>query len=342
MQTITEKINDKLLPYIKILEDFYPDKRIMMFDIETTGLSPDRSFTYIIGMNMKIDNEWHIVLLFNDDGRSEPEMINVFQEELSKHDILVEFNGDTFDINYIKRRMTFIKNKLGLSIPDNFGKVQTVDLMKLVRPYKFALGLPNIKQKTIERYLGVDREDKFNGGQLIDVYLNYLMDKSSYSKKLVLQHNRDDMEGMLYLSRLYSIEAVNAGCFDVSSMETESKNNTLYLIFKINLKYELPQSIFASSSGISFSGEGKCAALKAPVSKNRLKFFFGSSRDSFDEKEGLFISQLGGEVKNVPAYKNLLKDKISYVEICDSFLGNSGYVKEYVKKTAGLILKNGK
>ena len=65
MQIITEKVNDSLFPHINILDSIYPDKRIMMFDIETTGLSPDRSFIYLIGMNLKIDGEWNIVLLFN-------------------------------------------------------------------------------------------------------------------------------------------------------------------------------------------------------------------------------------------------------------------------------------
>ena len=31
-----------------------------------------------------------------------------------------------------------------------------------------------MKQKSIEQFLGVHREDKYNGGQLIDVYREYL------------------------------------------------------------------------------------------------------------------------------------------------------------------------
>ena len=338
MQIIKEQINYEKIPYIRILEELYPDKSIMMFDIETTGLSPDRSFIYLIGMNIKTNEGWNIVLLFNDDGKSEPDIITAFQEELAKHEILIEFNGDTFDINFVKRRMSFIYQKLGLSIPDNFSKVTTVDLLKLVRPYKTALGLPNIKQKTIERYLGINREDMYNGGQLIDVYLSYLMDKDPYSKKLVLQHNRDDMEGMLHLTQLFNIDVITKGIFDIEGVSTELKNKTLYLLIKINLHYPLPRSIFASSNGVSIEGEDQIAIIKSPILEDTLRYFYAVSKDSYEEKQGLFISQLSCNIDKAPAYKYNYKDKSSYIEICDFFLGNKDYLKSYVQSVSKEIL----
>ena len=158
-----------------------------MFDIETTGLSPFSSFTYIIGLNIIEDGQWKIIQLFNDDGRSEPELIRTFQSMIKDYDVLVEFNGDRFDIPYIEKRMNFIRQKFGISLTDNFRYIQPYDLMKCIKPYKFALGLPNIKQKTIEKYLGINRLDMYNGGQLIDVYLGYLATQDDKSRELVLQ-----------------------------------------------------------------------------------------------------------------------------------------------------------
>ena len=65
--------------------------------------------------------------------------------------------------------------------------ILSFDLMKCIKPYKFALGLPNIKQKTIEKYLGIDRVDMYNGGQLIDVYLEYLSMKNEKNQGTGLQ-----------------------------------------------------------------------------------------------------------------------------------------------------------
>ena len=342
MEIIRESFENKDIPYIGILDEMYPDEKIMMFDIETTGLSPDRSFIYMIGINLKEDGKWQTLLLFNDDGRSEPAIIKEFQEILSRHTILIDFNGETFDINFVKRRMQFIYNKLGITIDDYFSGVKNVDLMKMIRPYKFALGLPNIKQKTIERYLGLDRIDQYNGGQLIDVYLSYLTDRNQRKKQLCIQHNRDDMYGMMHLSLIFNIESVARGLFDISKIETEVKNESLYLIIRINLIHALPRPIFASLKGVSFDGEEKQAVIKAAIVKDTLKYFYAASKESFEEKNGLFISQLSVETEKVPAYKYDYKDKLSYIEICDSFLGNEEHVKNYAANVAGIILRNKK
>lgn len=340
MQIITEKVNDSLFPHINILDSIYPDKRIMMFDIETTGLSPDRSFIYLIGMNLKIDGEWNIVLLFNDDGKSEPEIIRYFQETLSRHDVLVEFNGDTFDINFVKRRMHIISTKLDITIPDHFDEVKPVDLMKLIRPYKFALGLPNIKQKTIERYLGVDREDKYNGGQLIDVYLSFLTDKSEYSKKLVLQHNRDDMEGMLYLLDIFAIEALSSGHFSIKNIGTTTDAGILKFILELQLDNKLPRRIFSSSNGISFDGDGTTALIKAPITSGTLNYYYPGAGKAFEEKEGYFVPALNAILTTIPQYKKEYKDKLTYIEMCDSFLGSEECLISYASEMCRLILKN--
>lgn len=340
MQIIKEKINETLIPYINILDNFYPGKQIMMFDIETTGLSPDRSFIYLIGMNLKIENEWHIVLLFNDDGRSEPDIISAFQKELSRHDILVEFNGDTFDINFVKKRMAVIASKLDIHIENHFDEVKPIDLMKLIRPYKFALGLPNIKQKTIERYLGVDREDKYNGGQLIDVYLSFLTDKSDYSKKLVLQHNRDDMEGMLYLLNIFAIEALTMGHFKIKNIGTAADSGVLKFILELELEARLPRRIFSSSNGVSFDGEAYTATIKAPITSGTLSYFYPGAGKTADEKTGYFIPALTSILMSVPQYKKEYKDKMTYIEMCDSFLSSEESLINYASEMCRLILKN--
>ena len=49
-----------------------------------------------------------------------------------------------------------------------------MDIYKKIRPYRKLLGLESMKQKAIEQFLGISREDKYTGGQLIEVYRDYL------------------------------------------------------------------------------------------------------------------------------------------------------------------------
>ena len=340
MQIITENISRATIPALNNLDIVYPTERVMMFDIETTGLSPDRSFIYMIGINIRKSDGWEVKLLFNDDGRSEPEIIKTFQDELLSHDILIEFNGDQFDINFVKRRMAHIKRVTGITIEDNFSTVRSVDLMKLIRPYKFALGLPNIKQKTIERFLGINREDQFNGGQLIDVYLDYLSSKDETAKHLVVQHNRDDMVGMMYLSDIFAVTSLSDGNFEVSGINTELKAERLYLNISLKLPFAMPRHIFASGNGISVNAEALSALVSIPIVEGTFRYYFENSKTSFEEHTGYFITSMNEEVPALPVYKTELKSKTNYIELSDNFLGNAEHIKEYAGRICRLILQN--
>lgn len=52
--------------------------------------------------------------------------------------------------------------------------MQILDIFKELSPIKPLLRLENYKQKSIEAFLGIDREDKYSGGELINVYYEYL------------------------------------------------------------------------------------------------------------------------------------------------------------------------
>ena len=49
--------------------------------------------------------------------------------------------------------------------------MQILDIFKELSPIKPLLCLENYKQKSIEAFLGIDREDKYSGGELINVLL---------------------------------------------------------------------------------------------------------------------------------------------------------------------------
>ena len=114
----------------------------------------------------------------------------VFFAFVKNYRTLVHFNGDTFDIPFIEKRCH------ALNLPHTFDCLESIDIYKRIKPYKKHLGLENLKQKSIEAFLGIDREDKYSGGQLIEVYAEYLQTKDPYLLKLLLLHNEDDLKGM--------------------------------------------------------------------------------------------------------------------------------------------------
>ena len=339
MQIIDEVLNEENLKPLFLLEDYYDKNEIIMFDIETTGLSSRNSFIYLIGLNFYKDGNYHIIQLFNDDGRSEKELIDTFLKMISGYKYLMEFNGDMFDIPFVKGRMDYIRNKTGYEFSNELDCIESIDLYKMIRPLKAILGLPNAKQKTIEKYLGIFREDKYNGGQLIDVYFDYLTEKDDTSKSLVLRHNRDDMEGMYFLTSILSYEAIKHGRFIYQKICMEEKNKSLYLNIYLKLASALPRTLDTSREGILLSGDKDILTLRIPVNAGTLKCYYPNSKD-FETSSGYFI--YAGDFDRMPVFKEELKSKIKYLEINDSFLGNIDFIEEYCRTIIRLIMSKKK
>ena len=344
MEKIVETIPKERIEAYDHTAAYFPGKKVCMFDIETTGLSPMNSFTYIIGVNIKVGDDWQIIQLFNDDGRSEPEMINAFFDIISDYDVLVEFNGDRFDIPYIEKRMNAITNKFHIKFDNGFNKIRSFDLMKCIKPYKYALGLPNIKQKTIEKYLGIDRVDTFNGGQLIDVYLNFLTTDDAKSRELVLRHNRDDMEGMLYLGGVLAIDMMTKGNLSLENFSVKDIAGKLFFIMDLNLETGLTKHISSSSYGASIDAEDDWAGLRIPIFAGKLNYYLGTKeKDGAITKDGYFVTALNNYSGNSALYKDSARSKSGYVMLDDTFLGNEDLIVEYAKHMIYEIMKyNGK
>ena len=349
MEKIVETVNGSKITKYDMVTKYFGDKTVMMFDIETTGLSPLSSFTYIIGVNVFKNGKWDIIQLFNDDGTSEPDMIREFHSIISEADILIEFNGDTFDIPYIRKRMNTIESRFHISMIDNFSNVTPYDLLKMIRKYKFALGLPNVKQKTVEKYLGINRVDMYNGGQLIDVYLGYLAAKDERSRSLVLRHNRDDMEGMIFLSSILTIEAMCEGRLKVTDIKTESRisnqtsENALTLVLDGKLEFPLIKPICTMGLGVDVDAENENIRIKIPISVGSHRLYYGNDeKTGFEEREGYFVplENISVLCDTLPCYKDKAREKKGFIMLNDEFLGKHELIKRYIAATISSVMQS--
>lgn len=332
MLRFDERINVTDIPaWDKTAEAFGKD-RVLMFDLETTGLSPQSSFIYIIGVNYWKDGSWHILQLFNDDGRSEPEMLRTFMDLCKEKTTLFHFNGDTFDIPFVKNRMEKIRKQLGISIPDHMSSLTSRDYLKEIRVFKYALGLPNVKQKTVERYLGIQREDQYDGGQLIGVYLNYLSSGYQRNRDLVLLHNRDDMEGMFHLARMNALTMLSDGDFVLGDMSTEQRGDVLYLILPVKLSLPLPCPLVTTGCGATLRGEGYEAVLRLPLVNIE-----AVSTITNEKAAGFYLPNFGYE--GVITYRNPSEKKASMIAADNTLLGDHDRLHSYAACAVGRLMK---
>ena len=174
------------------------------FDIETTGFSADVTALYLIGCIYFKEGEWQLIQWFAEDNKSEKEALSAFSDFIKDKKYLICYNGTTFDLPYLTKK--YEKHSLNFQAY----KYEIIDFYRVFSSYRKFLGLSGLKQKEVEAYLGILREDKYSGGELVEWYAKFLKlrfsdssEKEEIYKTLIL-HNSDDLAGLARLTKLYN------------------------------------------------------------------------------------------------------------------------------------------
>ena len=256
---------------------FYPaDKKFnldktLFFDIETTGFSPGHSHLYLIGCIYFKDGVYHFIQWFSDLGTldDEKQLLENFLTFSKPYDLFVTYNGETFDLPYIEKKASFF----GLS----YEKLSSFDIYKQIRSYKPLFQVSNLKLKTMEQFLGINREDKYDGQKLIAVYKDYLKTKDPLSYNRMLLHNREDVTSLISLLALLSYDDFFQGCFGIMSFSLSEETLTVVLIPGRYIHIPL----LISCSHYELTLEAERAVLKIPVNHGKIKYFYRDFKNYF-------------------------------------------------------------
>jgi len=199
MEIIEKKITTNTYSF-RPYDEYFKDLKTGVFDIETTGLSPDRCQIILAGLMMPTSTGSVIKQYFAQTPDEEAELITYLIEDLQALDSIVTYNGSRFDIPFLIKRM----NIIGLP---NVPLPYNLDLYKVVKYHsdlkKF---LPNLKQKTLEDFCGLwaNRDDEIDGGQSVKLYYDYVDNKNDFLKEKILLHNSDDVKQLKKLMNIIS------------------------------------------------------------------------------------------------------------------------------------------
>ena len=130
-------------------------------------------------------------------------IIGALRRHFQEIDYLVTYNGRQFDVPYLRKRAKL----LGLA-PFRYN-LSNLDLYMLIKGYsEVSFFLKNIKQKTVEAYMGFadDRRDTISGVESIFLYESFQQCQDAELRDIldnrILLHNHDDL---LQLYRLLPI-----------------------------------------------------------------------------------------------------------------------------------------
>ena len=238
--------------------------KLLIFDIETTGLSSSNSSLYMTAALTLEPNNYILTQWFADDMSDEQEMLKDFFSYLSSFDTVISYNGDTFDIPYIK------SCALSYHMLSPLDDKKSLDLYKLIRKHRKIFPLDKLNQKSIERFTGLVRKDKFTGGELIDVYKSYLLSKDSSLLDKLLLHNKEDVVGLSHILCMLSyIDCIN-GAFDCDNAIVDDDN----LKITSSLKNKVPSPVHLSLKPVCIDIADRLLTATVELFEGSCKFFF--------------------------------------------------------------------
>lgn len=265
-------VNEAFVP-----EQFYSgicpeNRRMLFFDIETTGFSRAFHMIYLIGAAACRDGEWRLLQWFAEEPEEEADVIQAFLDYSQDYDTLIHFNGQRFDLPFTQARAE------ACHIPWTLEFEESIDLMDLIKPYKSFCGLENCRQKSIEQLLSLSsREDTMNGGELIPVYYNYVHKKAERNLHLLLLHNADDVRGMTGLTQVALWpEFFHSDFHFLSSSRTDQG---IVLHYESNLRMPVLQQ--AEIDYWQISAGGNSLSLGIHFLNAELKHFYPNYKDYY-------------------------------------------------------------
>ena len=234
----------------------------------------------------------------------------------------------------------------------------------------------NYKQKTIESFLGIHREDMYSGGELINVYTDYLQSHDPEAEALLLLHNHDDVLGMLDLLPILSYQQILEGSYSIETVEivpftAYDKTTGNEMIISLRNDYTVPRRVSYQQEDYYIVMHNDSTKIRIPIYEGELKYFYPDYKDYFylpledvamhksvasfvdkqyrerakaancyTRKTSTFLPQNDAVMK--PFFLKSHKDKTSYFELSDDFLSSDIMLRRYIDHIFKLTLKTRK
>jgi len=220
-----------------------PSARILFMDTETTGLSTGAgTVAFLVGIGYINNGMLTVRQYFMRDYNDEPELLNRLKCILPHFDILVTFNGATYDLPLLKTR--FLMNRMD---PEPF-MMPHADLLHMARRV-FKLRLRNCPLSRLEEWvLGVHRTQDIPGMLVPERYFSYLKSGDLSLLDDVFIHNQQDIVA------LYGLMSTLIQMYEHPQTVTHHQD-----IYSIGLALEKKKQYERARACFSLALNGDCA-----------------------------------------------------------------------------------
>ena len=255
----------KLTKNHRFSERFVP----LFYDIETTGLSRNSTFLYLIGAVAYEENNWQMYQWMIENEEEESELLKTFSEFLQDFSYTIQYNGDSFDQPYLDARYQIH------GLPSPFAKLPSLDLYRELKPLKGLLKLSRMNQPSMESFLGITERNYCDGGACIRLYKQFASGKKPEAAEIVMGHNREDLLGLGKIFSMLSYLALFNEDYEALNCEIQDDQ----LAFTIKTNYDLPVKFSNHSEEIYIIGQNNCVRLLVKSQNGRLKQYYSNYKD---------------------------------------------------------------
>ncbi|MGD1072557.1 MAG: ribonuclease H-like domain-containing protein [Bryobacteraceae bacterium] len=164
-------------------------------DTETTGLAGGSgTYAFLIGVG-SIDAEgFRVRQFFMRDYDEEPSVLHALSAYLGRFDVLITYNGRSFDQPLLETRYTMTRTR------HPFARMEHLDLLYGARRL-FKLRLENCRLVNLEnQILGVEREGDVPGELIPYCYFEYLRTRRAFRLIPIFHHNVLDIVSLACLT----------------------------------------------------------------------------------------------------------------------------------------------
>ena len=256
--------------------------KILLIDIETTGLSPRKSIVYLIGCACCESGKWILHQWFAEKESEEIDILKAFLEFAAAYDLFITFNGAKFDIPFLRGRLDACELK------DTTLEFGIIDIYRVLKPFRKILKAPSLRQLNVEKLCGFERKDILDGLELINIYKNYTDISSPSDLSAILLHNGDDVRGMIYCLKLLCLGDFETNLDSMTVIKAYSKkfedfygNASSELYMEAELSESFPVQIDTSLDSCFLHIKENKVRLRVPLYEKELKYFYSNWRDYY-------------------------------------------------------------
>ena len=364
MQIISNQLNDNVIDYTDCSRLFGNDIQfsdLLYIDLETTGLSAERDRIYLIGCACRHPEGWIVTQWFDDNGKSEELLLQSLLIFARDYRVLVHYNGDRFDLPFLKKRMECY------GLQDSLSGMQSVDLLRNVRPFGKILGLSSLKQQSVEAFYSTGRKEETSGAEQVSTYKRYLQTYSGNDFQALIQHNRADVAGLISISRILLLKHIFHGHITVKKARADryrsingQRHSEMVMEAVVDdiTDTDFPAEITLQKDGCTMLLSGSKVMIKIPAVTGELKYFYADYKDyyylpaedqaihksiasfvdpahrqqakasnCYTRKRGTFLPEW--ELFKKPFFKKNYEDRQMYFEFLSSYRCSREFFQEY-------------